>query len=38
MGGQFRNQGMDNEEGKEIGEMGVRGKDKVKFVKNEEKR
>ncbi|XP_061970720.1 lysine-specific demethylase JMJ26-like isoform X3 [Populus nigra] len=34
-GGKFRNQEVDDEEGKEIGELGVEGKEKVKFVENE---
>jgi lysine-specific demethylase 3 len=34
-GGKLRNQEVDDEEGKEIGELGVEGKEKVKFVENE---
>ncbi|KAJ6737128.1 hypothetical protein OIU85_019217 [Salix viminalis] len=34
-GGKFRNQEVDDDEGKEIGEPGVEGKEKVKFVENE---
>ncbi|KAJ6774968.1 hypothetical protein OIU79_018199 [Salix purpurea] len=34
-GGKFRNQEVDDNEGKEIGEPGVEGKEKVKFVENE---
>ncbi|XP_011021911.1 PREDICTED: lysine-specific demethylase JMJ25-like isoform X2 [Populus euphratica] len=33
-GGKFRNQEVDDEEGKGIGELGVEGKEKVKFVEN----
>nr|XP_034902016.1 lysine-specific demethylase JMJ25-like isoform X5 [Populus alba] len=34
-GGKFRNQEVDDEEGKEIGELGVEGKEKVSFDENE---